>query len=1058
MFRVAKMIVLIAVMYCGSFAQAQTSQISGKVSDTSGAVVAGSELILTNSETGIKRSASSNDSGVYLLPLLNPGTYDILVRKQGFRSISKAGIKLYVNDRTQIDFILEIGAVAETVTVSATVPLLETQSGTVRGVVDQQRIEDLPLNGRDIVQLVSIQAGIIPQGGDEKEGFSFSANGSRGNGIAYLLDGGYNTHTYRNASGLFPNPDAVQEFSIQRNNFSAEYGNATGAVVSVVTRSGTNQIHGSAFEFLRNAQLNARSFFAPRRDTLKRNQYGATIGGPVIRDKVFFFGSYQATKLRSDPGLVRQFLPTAAYRAGSFAAAPRSITDPLGRQPFPGNQIPRSRLNQVTLAFLPYLPDPGTATGERFTGARLNPDEPEYLGRLDASLGRHSLSGHVFIRRFKKPFGASLQDYASMYASDVADQVQDQDHHTVNHVFTVSPRLINSFMFSYRNRTTAQDWSQTRVPFTFADAGVKGIAVPDPPGVYIDVSGDFLARPGRHAALVHRDLHWTNTATFVKGRQEIKFGAEVIRSANEIRNTFTATGTFLFDGFATGLAAADFMLGEVRQFGQGGGEFKDVVGNRWGFFVQDNFRVHPTLMLNLGLRWDPTLPFRENFGRVQCFRPGAQSSRFPNSPRGYLHGGDPGCPEGGFDPYWRAISPRFGFAWSAASRLVVRGGVGFFWDPQFTSLYNPFDSAAPHSPQVQRLAVKFDDPYQGAENPFPAQFGPFHPTRDSRFLTPLGTIGSFEPGFRPSYMQAYNLTVERSLMADTIARISYVGNLGRYLSYNENLNYARYVPGNSSVANTQQRRLFPEYQGILMAMAGSTSSYHALQVSVERRVSKGLSFEANYTFSKAIDEYSIEAIPGSGQLPIPGNRRANRGLADFDIPSRFVASFVWALPSLSQHSPAVRRALGSWQVTGISTARSGTPFSVVSGSDLSFSGINGDYADLTGNPFLDSNRPRKDLLAEYFNRRAFAPNAPGTFGTAPRNLLRGLGSLGFDTGVMKDFRVAEKVNLQFRCEAFNVFNRPNFGRPENRQRVPRFGEIMSASDPRIVQLALKLRF
>jgi len=906
---------------------------------------------------------------------------------------------------------------------------------------------------------MSIQAGVILRDSSYGEGDAFVVSGSRQSGVYWLMDSGMNTDSYRNYSGNFPNPDAIQEFSVQKTNFSAEYGNAMGAVVNVVTRSGTNQFHGSAFEFVRNAVFNARNFFAARRDSLKRNQFGATLGGPIRRDKLFFFASYQGTRLRSDPGLTRQFLPTAAMRRGDFSSVTRAITDPQTRQPFPGNQIPASRLSSVTQAFLKYLPDPGTPTGERFVGIPVKNNLNEFTARGDYYLGRHRLMARYFRNKLTRPFGGNVNDLASMYAADAGLSRQPYMQLTGSDVFTISPQWLNDFTFAYRGRRTFNDWRAVKLPINFRDAGVRGIAVKDPPSVYINVSGGFLARPGWNYDKQDYDLHWSNTTTWMQGAHELKFGAEVLRSSNKIRNDFRTMGLFNFTGGITGNAMADFMLGEVYQFDQGGGEYKDLYGARWGFFVQDNWRLTANFTLNLGLRWDPMIPFHDSLGRTQCFRPGARSTRFPNAPAGYLNAGDPGCPEGGFESYPWQVAPRFGFAWRpGGGRSVVRGGFGLFWDPQFTILYNGFVNAAPFSPQITRYGVRFEDPYAGTENPFPAGFAPFVPPADSKFVTPLGTWGSFAHDYRPSYQQMVNLTLERELMLNLIVRASYVANLGRHLSVTDDVNYARYAPG-ATTGNIQQRRPYQDFTRVFVSTSDTTSSYHGFQLSVERRVAENFSVELNYTISKSIDESSSDQSPQYASQSVPLNRNLNRGLSDFDLPQRLVISHVWALPKLTKHSAWMRQVLGSWQFTGITTVRSGYPFSVGSGAVRALSGINSDFADLIGNPYLDPNRPRAELIAQYFNTSAFTLAALGTFGTSPRNLLRGPGAVNFDLGFMKRFALAEGWRLEFRTELFNAFNKPNFGSPYAAVNVAnRFGRIESAGDPRILQFALKLLF
>jgi hypothetical protein len=649
-----------------------------------------------------------------------------------------------------------------------------------------------------------------------------------------------------------------------------------------------------------------------------------------------------------------------------------------------------------------------------------------------------------------------------MYSSDDGKSTQPYMQATVNDMYTVSPSLINSFTFAYRWRRTFNDWTAVKIPMNYQQAGVQNVAMQNPAEIYLSVSGGFTARPGWLYDKHDYDYQFADTATWVHGRHELKFGGEILRSADDIKNHFRTQGQFTFNGSISNVAMADFMLGEVYQFWQGGGEFKSLYGTRWGFFGQDNFRATSNLTLNLGLRWDPVFPFHDDLGRVQCFKPGQASTRYPNAPLGYLSAGDPGCPDGGFDPYIPAIAPRFGFAWRPGGKeTVIRGGFGLFWNPQFTVLYNTFVDSAPFSPQIVNYGVKFGNPYGGTANPFPQSYAPFIPDKNVAFYTPLGQFGVFNPGFHPSYQETWNITVEREIMRNLALHVSYIGNQGRHLTYGLDVNYARYGSG-ATVANTQQRRPYQNYGSVLNAFSDSNSSYHGMQISVERRVSQSFSFEVNYTWSKSIDEASTgltDPTPGQGSSIIPYGLWANRGLADFDVPHRFVTSYVWALPKLRQSGALVRNVIGGWETTGLMTIQSGQPFSISSGTDRSFSGLGIDQADLVGNANLDTSRPRKDYIAQYFNTAAFAPNALGTFGTAPRNLLRGPGLVNLDVGLMKNFRIKERAGLQFRAEFFNAPNRPNFGNPgTNLNSSSSFGKISSAGSPRIGQLALKLSF
>jgi hypothetical protein len=579
--------------------------------------------------------------------------------------------------------------------------------------------------------------------------------------------------------------------------------------------------------------------------------------------------------------------------------------------------------------------------------------------------------------------------------------------------------------------------------------------------MFMNISGFFRVRPTWPFVIDDNNQHFSDKATYIRGNHEIKFGGEFIRHKNTIRNDYRTMGIFTFNGSASDYAMADFMLGDAFRFEQGGGEYKDLTGHRVGFFLQERWRTTSNLTLNFGIRWDPILPFTDSIGRIQCIRPGQQSTKFPNAPGGYLSAGDPGCPEGGFNSHYKTLAPRFGFAWRpGGSQTVIRGGLGVFFNPLQTVLYNGFVNGPPFSPQVTVNGPRFDDPYADRPNPFPASFAPFTPAQDAEFFPPLGRVGTFDPNFRNAYQEIWNLTVEREVLQNLLARMSYIGNMGRRVPYSVDTNLAVYIPGESTVGNTQQRRPFPQFGQNLTARSQGTSSYHALQFEVERRLTN-LSLQANYAWSKSIDEQSSDPTPGqSGSLAVPFDRRLNRGLSDHDVAHRFVTSYVWDLPRLNGSSGFVRRVLGGWQHSGIWTLQSGRPFSITSGRDNSLSGINRDYADLTGEPVeLDTGRPRNQLLAEYFNTAAFTTNALGTFGNAPRNLLRGPGLFGLDMAVMKMIAIRENVRFQLRGEFFNAFNRPNFGNPRTNQRQSsRFGKIEGAGDPRIIQIALKVLF
>jgi hypothetical protein len=1032
----------------------QTASIVGTVKDQSGGFVPGVSVRATNIATGYAADALTTDVGSSRFILLPVGEYRIEAELSGFKRFVQEGIRLQVNDRATLDILLQVGEVTDLVTVTGAPPVLEAQTSTLRGTVDRERMVALPLQTRNMTDLVALQSGAVKVTDAGSEGVAYSISGARRGGVFYTLDGGYNTNSYRNYSGRFPNPDVVQEFSVQVNNFSAEYANATGGVVNVITRSGTNDWHGAAFWYARNASFNARNFFASTRDSLKRNQGGATLGGPIVKDKLFVFGSYQTTMLRSDPGLSRQFLPTAAQRQGDFSSLTRTIRDPLTGQPFPGNQIPTSRLNPVALNFLKHIPVPAATNGERFFGLPTVTDIHEWTGKVDYVAARHRISGSMFWYDESRAFQFDPNDIA---AGLVTNGNNPYRHITGTHQFTASPSLVSETTVAYRDRNVANLFDEA-TPINYQNAGVQNIAIKDPPNINFSVSNYFSVSTSWQYELDDDDLNFSNKISWIRGDHHLKFGGETIRSSNIINNHFRTQGIFSFNGYSTGDSLADFMLGNAYSFLQGGGEYKDLTGWRLGLFVNDDWRLNSRVALNLGLRWDPTIPFTDSLGRVQCVRPGSKSARFDNAPEGYVLGGDPGCPEGGFNAYYKSFSPRTGLAWRLPDgKTVVRGGVGLFWYPLHTHQYNRFVNGAPFSPQEERYAVKFEDPYAGTVNPFPEFYAPFEPPRDVAFYPPLGVVGTFAEDFVPAYMWGYNLTLEREVLKDTVVRTSYVGNLGRQLAYPTNINYARYVPGASTVGNVQSRRPMQQFVQVYEVTSDSNSSYHGLNLTLDRRFS-ALAIKGDYTWSKAIDDSSVDPAPGAESVSDPTSKAANRGVSDHDRTHRFVASYVWGLPDLNASGGFVRALLGGWETSGVFTYQSGGPFSVSSGRDNALAGMGSNKADLISDPELDYGRSRSELIAEYFKKTAFAQNPEGTFGNSGRNLLRGPGYSAWDMALMKKFHITEEVRFQFRWEMFNTLNWVNLNNPTTTLTSGNYAKITGAGAPRIMQFALRLEY
>jgi hypothetical protein len=1064
-------VLLLSILAVGSVpAQYTTASLGGTVRDVSGSVVPDAVVSVRNVATGFAQSVTTDATGAFLFSRLPIGEYELRVEKPGFSTYVQAGIGLTVDRAASQNVTLQLGQVAEQVTVQAEAELVTTRTATAGQLVDQKRIVELPLNGRRPERLIYLAAGTVDLGrnacricghggvypGEETAG----VNGAGLYQVNFQLDGTSHNDTYINVSLPFPNPDSVQEFNLQSSNFTAEYGNAGGGVVNIVTRSGTNEIHGSAFHFLRNGALNARQFFAPEQDELKRNQFGGSVGGPIVRDRLFYFGTFQGTRLRNTPAGRISFVPTAAERAGDFSATSRQLVDPVTRQPLPGNQIPADRLNPVSQLFLERIPLPnGPGRQLTFPGTPIVQTENQFMIKADYTAGRHQLSGRYYFTDFDAPPVVGPENILAATSAGNAVRVQNV---SINHTFTLSPTLLLNSTFGMNRQ---RGGSLSSADFGFADAGIKVVGpehvqeLNSPPELIVSVTDGFSISTNHLGDFDRGDFTIREVATKIAGAHEFRWGGEAVRVRNHIINTFQMAGRFSFNGQLSGNGLSDFMFGRASEWRQGGGEFKDLLGTRWGFFVQDNWRASQRLTLNLGLRWDPYVPYYDREGRVLCFQPGTtqRSQRYPNAPLGFLYGGDDhdaGCPKAGSDPNWWNISPRLGLAYRLTEdgKTSLRLGSGFYYTPIQTSNMNPFTNIAPFAGTFTLNDVAFADPYgsKGVPDPFPDNFGPDVPGPEFVFA-PINDVRTyFSKDYRIPQLITWNARIERQFATDWVGSIAYLGNKGTYLQLNVQENPAIYRPG-ATVANTQQRRIYPNFGPVGRYDAAGNSNYHSLQLNLEKRLSRGLSVLANYTWSKSIDD-----LDGSN----PFNRSIGRGLAVEDVPHNFKFSNIWEIPR-AKFSGAADKVLNGWQVNTMLTWQSGFPFSISSGRDNSFSGIGGDRADfLGGSAELPGDRSRGEKIFRWFDTSKFTANAIGTFGNSGRGIIRGPSFFNTDLGLLKVTRITERVGAQFRAEFFNIFNNPNFRLPNTNAASDQFGRITSVVDDnqRIIQFGLKVLF
>ncbi|MFN7938078.1 MAG: carboxypeptidase regulatory-like domain-containing protein [Bryobacteraceae bacterium] len=1027
--------------------------IYGTVKDSSGAIVPNAQVLITNSRTGFTRQLETNPEGAFFLSPLPVGEYQLEAQFSGFQKFIQKGIILNADANARVDVELTVGESSRSITVTADAALVDTTRSMQVTLVDSARMKDLPLNGRNPLDLQFLQPGVTRHrfnSGGENE--PVSVNGSRGTMNNYTLDGGNAVDAHTGTAAAMPNPDALEEFSIVQFANSAEYGRGAGGQVNVVTKSGTNSFHGSAFHFLRNDKLNARDYFSPSRSVYRKNQYGGTFGGPVFKDKTFFFGSYQGTRQRLHSTRTIRYLPSDLERVGNFSNSVQRPNDPLTGARFPNDLIPTSRIDPASRKFtdlwVPRNPEP--VGGPYRFNYPTRDDSDQYLFRGDHHL---SSNNRISARYFHNTH--PTRDFGNLPGFNL-DRKFTARNLSVNNTHTFRANLVNDFRYTFGRVV------EFGTPFSgqsLETLGVK-VHVPEVLGykwIYID-TGDFGVRdirPGREL----RDLHqFTNTVLHVRGKHSLKFGGEARRTITDYFIAGFSTGYFSFTNQFTRVNMGDFLLGLPVRYSQSNSTVQRGIGTEYDFFVQDDYRIARTFTLNFGVRYEPRVPPYDREGHMSYYQAGAQSTLYPNAPAGMLFTGDPQAPKGGYRGDFNNFAPRIGFAWDVTGdgKTSIRSGYGVFYDNLLWSAFQAQAGTQPFSLAINLNAPgSFVDPFgaSGMRNPFPFTPGP----GTFPFTYPL-SVYAFDPNFRTGYLQQWQFAVERRVTSDSIVRAAYVGSKGSKLWWGRDLNAARFVPGASTVANTDARRpLAPQIAQLDWSESRGASNYHALQLTYNKRFHQGLTFNGAYSWSKSIDLGS----QGRALLrtPHPNNPNANRGRSEFHLTHVFVGSFVWDLPFLQQRNTLASKLFGGWRVSGITTAQSGQVFTVAAGRASSLSGTGSERADWNGQELsISGDRTRAQELARWFNTAAFTAPPDGSWGSAGRGILEGPGLFNFDMALNKDFRILEGHSLNIRGEAFNAFNTVNFGNPDATLTSANFGRILTTGPGRVMQVALRYTF
>ncbi|HXE52512.1 MAG TPA: hypothetical protein VN541_05820, partial [Tepidisphaeraceae bacterium] len=1001
----------------------------------------------------------------------------------------RGNVTLLADQHLTVDFHLQVASSHQTVSVSDIPPTqVDTTSSTLSEVVEKKRIVDLPLDGRNPVQLALLVPGTVhapANNADQGEyktlpaAITISASGSRANQTAFNLDGSSNNDIYTNVNQPFPFPDALQEFSVQTSNYTARYGGNSGAVVNAITASGTNAFHGDLFEFNRNAVFNARNHFASVRDQLKRNQFGGVIGGPIIRDKTFFFFGYQQTQIRDTQNGHHAFVPTPVEMQGDFSAVKAQIFNPTTKAPYAGNQIPVDQFDPAAVKFASsYLPKSTSSTGEIDYSLPISQSFNEYVVRGDQTLSQND---HLFARYYLDHYTDNPSLTPGNYLAVVSRSAINSHNAIVGETHTFTPNLLNDVRLSLSR--VATNAGPPPGSISVADLGV---AVSQPAQFAkaldgISVSGYFSTSSFPPSIMNRNDYMISDDVSWIHGRHTFAFGGMLARGLVVIRDAYLAGGTFSFTADNSGDALASFLLGSIRTFKQGNGEFKDDRDWVAALYAQDDYHVSRRLTLNLGLRWAPYVPWYEANGRVEQFRAanyyaGIHSTHFPNAPAGLLFPGDAGMPKYGVTNTYTNFSPRVGFAFdpTGQGKTSLRGGFGLFYDAQQVGIENNrFVDVSPFSTQVAITtpAGSFSNPYQGITNPFPA---PAVPSPDSSFPAPVLAV-TYDPahGSRmlPPVTYNYNLTVEHQFPKSIMMRAAYVGSQSRHQTETIELNPAVYMPG--SKLSTDKRRIYQGYASIGQGTNDLSANYNSLQLSAQRRMT-WLTLLANYTYSKSLDDVPVGqgnagiASQNVSALPVTNPLRHwfDYGRSDFDYRHILTASYVWTLPALKDHGAFPREILGGWETTGIVNYQSGQALTPLAGSDRSQTGLGQDRAmQVSPNAYGGDACGSKQPCVSYLNPAAFVTNYTaasyplGTAGNVRKGAFGGPAYTTWDAGLMKNFAITEATRLQFHAEFFNVLNHTNLGNPNQTANSPAFGSIQGMNgQPRVGQLALKLMF
>ena len=1093
-----------------AWAQLSTAQLSGRVTDESGAVLPGVTVTATQADTGFTRSDVTDGNGSYVLSNLPPGPYRLEVSLAGFRTYVQTGVVLQVAASPVINAVLSVGALEESVTVEAAAPLVDVQSSGISDVVRNEEILALPLNGRNAAELVVVSGAAVQITSAPNRavpgGLGISVAGGQAFGVAYLLDGAMHNNPQDNLNMPFPFPDALQEFSVATSGLNAQNGMHSGAAVSAVTKSGTNRFSGNVFEFLRDFHFNATDPFAQVEpdgkrvdDGLRRNQFGGTLGGPIVRNKLFFFGAYQGTTVRQQPAANIAYVPTAQMLAGDFTtfASPacNSGQQITLRSGFLNNRIDPARFSPGALNLLKRLPSTTDPCGQITYTLQKNSNELQSLGRVDYQRSDDdTMFGRYMATSATQPIPMregdtilSLYDNATKVGLLGLDALAQSLALGDTHVF--GPNTVNSLRFAFNRSAVSRLAPVTFDPY---DLGIDAYSY-QPDVMWIEVQGAFFAENPGPSRFVTNASQVSNDLTLVRGDHQVSLGGSAAYWRYYFQSHARSGGVWQFTGDLTGRGLSDLLLGRVARLEHGGPAILPMDQWYFGVYAQDTWRVGRRVTINGGLRWEPYFGQSVRNGAVYNFIPenlrnNVTSKVFVNAPAGLVYPGDEGfATKGrrGLNTQWMNLSPRIGLGWDITGdgRTAVRASYGLTYD--FPNAEYMLINA--NSPPFGNRSI-ISDPPGGLDRPYGHLGGDPHPiatNRDTRYL-PYGAFGAIDPDINSPRIQQWNVTVERQLGGVWQMAASYLGshtdrlwnqvalNPGVFLGLGPCTLDGVFYATCTNNGNLNQRRVFSlsnENRAAAQLIGNldvhtdvGIQNYRGLKLSFQRRGTR-LSLNGSYTLSRC---FGAPAFQTGGFPQIangytdPNNPEFDDGYCDQDY--RHIGVFVAGVQTPQLARPALRAAFSDWRLSGILNARSGRPVNIIAGQDRAFTGIQNQRV----NQVLDNPYGSKKTPNDWLNPAAFALPAPGTLGNFQRNSVRGPSYWTVDMALSRLIRFGESRSVELRVETFNLFNTFNWGLPVLAQGADRthhnfnagtFGRIQSmAGTPRIMQFGVKYGF